>query len=389
MSGNRKVINATISKYHNIVFRSKLESKIAEILDNLNIKYEYEQEKFILLPSFKFQGSTIRQITYTPDFIIDDYIIECKGFPTDAWKIKRKLFMNILNREYPNFRYFEIHSIKELLDIIDMDDRFLTWNIIVKDTKDNLVGEFNSVSEAIEILNIKGSKSNIQNCLLGKRYSTLGYKWSRVERTFTPEEGEEWRDVVGFEGLYYVSNLGRVASAQFHNKTNFKLLSQNDVKGYKFVKLRDWKNKIEGSYPVHRLVASAFIENPENKEQVDHIDTNPSNNNLTNLRWVTVLENQRNPITNRRLKDNMIAMNKLGIGPKASAITKRKTVFYTDFEGNIHSYNSICEASQYTGECVSSISRWCSKNIKGWSYDCTRENTEFDKCPTREGQETS
>ena len=74
MSHNRKVINATISKYQNIFFRSKLESSVAEILDNLKIKYEYEQKKFILLPSFKFQESTVRQITYTPDFIIDDYI---------------------------------------------------------------------------------------------------------------------------------------------------------------------------------------------------------------------------------------------------------------------------------------------------------------------------
>jgi hypothetical protein len=385
MSYNRKVINATISKYQNTFFRSKLESSVAEILDNLKIKYEYEQKKFILLPSFKFQESTVRQITYTPDFIIDDYIIECKGFPTDSWKIKRKLFMNILNNEYPNFRYFEIHSVKELLNIIDMDDRFLTWNILVKDNKDNLIGEFNSISEAIEVLNIKGSKSNIQSCLLGKRHSTLGYKWSRVERVFVPEEGEEWRDVIGFEGLYYVSNLGRVASAQFHNKTNFKLMAQCTVKGYKFVKLRDWKNKVEGSYPVHRLVASAFIENPENKEQVDHIDTDPSNNNLSNLRWVTVLENQRNPITNNRLKSNMIDMNKQGIGPKASAEKKRIAILYTDSEGNTHSYNSICEASRCTGECVSSISRWCSKNIKGWRYDSIREDIESDTCPSREG----
>ena len=153
-------------------------------------------------------------------------------------------------------------------------------------------------------------------------------------------------------------------------------MAQHIVKGYKFVKLRDWKNKVEGNYPVHRLVASAFIENPENKEQVDHIDTNPSNNNLSNLRWVTILENQRNPITNNRLKSNMIAMNKQGIGPKTSAEKKRIAILYTDAEGITHSYNSICEASRCTGECASSISSWCSKNIKGWRYDSTRENEE-------------
>ena len=81
----------------------------------------------------------------------------------------------------------------------------------------------------------------------------------------------------------------------------------------------------------------------------------------------------------------MIAMNKQGIGPKTSAEKKRIAILYTDSEGITHSYNSICEASRCTGECASSISRWCSKNIKGWRYDSIRENTESNKSTSREG----
>lgn len=55
-----------------------------------------------------------------------------------------------------------------------------------------------------------------------------------------------------------------------------------------------WKNKIKKDWQVHRLVGLTFILNSENKEQIDHIDNNPLNNNLTNLRWATCQENQRN-----------------------------------------------------------------------------------------------
>lgn len=372
---NKKIKNATENTYKGLKFRSKLESDVAKLLDYLHIPYKYESVKFELVPSFKYEGTTIRAITYTPDFIIGNYIIECKGFPSDSWKIKRKLFMKYLVDIKSDYIYKEIFSVSDMLNMLDMDDRFRTYNILVKDLKGNIIGEYNSLSEALDTLNLKSkSIGNINSCLLGKRNKAYGYIWERVERTFSPIEGEDWRPIPGFEGLYMVSSLGRVASVQFHGKNNFKLMSLTDIDGYKFVKLRNWKKSIEGSYSVHRLVASTFLENPEGKEEVDHLDTNPSNNKVSNLKWTTHLENQRNPITNNRLKSNMIEMNKIGIGPKVSAMLKRRPVKFVDSENQIHFYNSLQEASDTTGKSISSIHRWCNRGIKGWSYDSTLEN---------------
>lgn len=175
---------------------------------------------------------------------------------------------------------------------------------------------------------------------------------------------EIWKPVVRFEGLYEVSNKGRVRSIQFHGKPRIKLMSLCDRKyGYKHVKLRDWSRGIVVQAQVHRLVVEAFIPNPENKPQADHIDTIPWNNNVENLKWSTPLENQRNPITLSRLSSNMTEMNKKSIGPRVSASKKRKAVIYDGIR-----YISIIEAAEKTGNVPSSVKKWCDNNEKGWRY---------------------
>lgn len=101
---------------------------------------------------------------------------------------------------------------------------------------------------------------------------------------------EEWRDVVGYEENYQVSSLGQVRSKP-RQKRPGRILKQNE-QTYKCVSLS--QNNIIKTHTVHRLVALAFIPNPLNLQQVDHIDRNKLNNTISNLRWVSAAENQQN-----------------------------------------------------------------------------------------------
>ena len=100
-------------------------------------------------------------------------------------------------------------------------------------------------------------------------------------------EGKEWRPVIEYEGLYQVSSLGRVKSLKDnHNNTREKILRQVKLKnGYLVVNL--WKGGKYKTCLVHRLVATAFLDNPNNFRCVNHKDENKENNIVSNLEWCT------------------------------------------------------------------------------------------------------
>jgi len=136
-------------------------------------------------------------------------------------------------------------------------------------------------------------------------HETLREMWSDGgdnPRELPSIDGEVWRDVVGYEGLYKVSDHGRILCVdtvvKFANGYGIKreqemgLVTRDD--GYLAACLT--KNGKRKTFYVHRLVAAAFIPNPDGLPEVDHIDADRANNMLSNLRWVTSKENCQHTI---------------------------------------------------------------------------------------------
>lgn len=155
-----------------------------------------------------------------------------------------------------------------------------------------------------------------------------------------------------FEG-YYVSDTGMVKSPR-------KILTQNeDHKGYKRVQIKDkWVS-------VHRLVAKAFIPNPDNKPQVNHKDTNKTNNYVDNLEWVTNAENHAHKMEHG-LNDNATkALRKY-----TKSIQKRVTQYTKDGEF-VAEHESLQSAARSVGTNASNIMEVCRgkrKSCKGFIW---------------------
>jgi hypothetical protein len=177
---------------------------------------------------------------------------------------------------------------------------------------------------------------------------------------------EMWRDVKGYEGIYMVSNLGRVKSLpsmserQYKNrKTNFipkkcRVLRINNLQtgGYCAVKLTT-KGKVI-NFKVHRLVADAFILNKECKDQVNHINGIKTDNYVSNLEWVTQSENIKHSfsIGSHKPKEQWLAKGELN--PKS-----KKVIQFTKNGEFVAEYGSQQEAARVTGIDQSMIWHCC------------------------------
>lgn len=113
----------------------------------------------------------------------------------------------------------------------------------------------------------------------------------KIEEFVQDLPDELWKSVLNFEGLYLISNCGRVKAINFNNEKHSQLIKPSvSKKGYLRVRIN--KNNKRYTLNVHRMVATAFIPNPENKPQINHRDGNKKNNFFDNLEWATNQENQ-------------------------------------------------------------------------------------------------
>lgn len=158
---------------------------------------------------------------------------------------------------------------------------------------------------------------------------------------------EEWRPVVGYEGLYEVSNLGNVDSLNFHREgRRHRIKVRVNFFGYAYVMLN--KDKQQRPYFLHRIIAMAFVPNPNNYPIINHKDENPLNNNIENLEWVTYKYN-----TN------------YGTCIKRRSEKKKKPVIQMTLDGEfIARYNSVKEAAANINCRPSSITCACRGRLK-------------------------
>lgn len=215
-------------------------------------------------------------------------------------------------------------------------------------------------------------------------------------------ENEIWKDIPGYEGLYQVSNLGRVKRLPgfvraTHNSRQFRqggILCYKESRGYNSVGLnKDGKDKY---FRVGRLVATAFIPNPDGLPQVNHKDCNPRNDVAWNLEWCTAKYNNNYADHNKKVSDAakrriqdpeeykrlLERVRRQGKDPVWKARQREaqlnnsnsKVVVMMDMDGEeIKTFPSIAEAFRQTGIPSQNIGRCCRGGIKHaggykWKY---------------------
>jgi hypothetical protein len=175
---------------------------------------------------------------------------------------------------------------------------------------------------------------------------------------------EIWKDIKGYEGLYQISNLGRIKSLDKKDSIGRKIkgkLMRNIVRkdGYFGIILsKDGKAK---DFLIHRLVAQAFVLNKDNYKEVNHKDECKQNNNATNLEWCNRKYNVNYGNANKERRKTLLNRN----GKKIKQYDKNR--------GLIEYYESLGDANRKTGINISHISQCCNKKRKTaggyiWEY---------------------
>jgi hypothetical protein len=243
-------------------------------------------------------------------------------------KNKNKLDNSISNLEWVTHKENMQHKSIGLIYKSNKNRPVLRLNKITGEILEN----YNSIEDAgiwcydnKLTCNSHNGRNAVGNCVNGLSNSAYGYSW-KFEKKDEDLENEIWKDVniknidISIYGnkKYYVSSLGRFKNSYGIIMENYKVNENGYIRVFIYNK----------TYALHRLIAFTFIENPDNKEQVNHIDGNKLNNSIDNLEWVTNKENQ-------------IHKFQIGLGNNFTRCIKQ-----FDLEGNlVKEFNSSIKSS--------------------------------------------
>ena len=278
------------------------------------------------------------------------FISNPENKPEVNHKDKNKLNNHIDNLEWATKSENNLHRCK---DLKIKTNKNKSINRIDKETN-KIIQSYNSIEDAAMwafenglTKNIHNGRNSIGNCLCSLSNSSYGFKWEFIKDLEL--DNEIWKQIyienVG-DKKYFVSNLGRFKNTRERIMDNYKVNENGYIRVYIYNK----------TYALHRLIALAFIDNPENKEQVNHIDGNKINNSVNNLEWVTNKENQ-------------IHKYQTGLGNNFT----RKIGQYTLDNIFIKEHTSIASASKeinISKSCISGVLRKKRKTAGGfiWKY---------------------
>lgn len=165
---------------------------------------------------------------------------------------------------------------------------------------------------------------------------------------------ETWRDIPNYEGLYEVSDRGRVRSKEGKvtyterhgvRKWKSRVLKEKN-KNAREVRVDLWKDGKPKGFLVHQLVGLAFLSNPNEYKSINHLDGNPRNNNVENLEWCSDYRNINHAFDNRLIK------------------TGKRTSLISIETREIHNFRSIAKAAEFLGRSITYIKE--NKNADGY-----------------------
>lgn len=252
----------------------------------------------------------------------------------DIGYMRKGLFYTDENENKKSKTYF-VHRLVAIMFIPNIDNKPFVDHLDTEKTNnrvDNL--RWTTPQENSNNPNTKNNKSKILKGRVNRKLK------DEEKYPYVTEEDilvEEWKSINGYEGIYEISNMGRVKGLGFKRDGGKKykeglVQPSIDKNGYQTVVLIDRSGKSK-KYIIHRLVAIHFVDNPNNYKIVDHINTNRADNRHFNLRWVTYKENMNNDKTKENLSKSL-----------------KKSVIVLDRNGNIISNElGVEETAEYIG----------------------------------------